>query len=198
MDDGLHRARHHDDIPGLALFYGGMVRSKNMLSVLMQVFVAFCLIAVVWVHLRLLDRLHRTATRSSAASTGCSCPGRSTEATRWRRRSSKGVAIPELVFVAFQLTFAAITCALIVGSFAERIKFSATLVFVVLWFTFAYAPIAHMVWYWDGPDADHRCEEPRRGDGRRPAGCGRRARSISRAARWCTSTPASPAWWAPT
>jgi Amt family ammonium transporter len=66
---------------------------------------------------------------------------------------SKGVAIPELVFIAFQLTFAGITCALIVGSFAERMKFSAMLVFAVLWFTFAYSPMAHMVWYWDGPDA---------------------------------------------
>jgi len=137
-------------IPGLALFYGGMVRAKNSLSVLMQVFVTFCLIAVVWV----TYGYSITFSGGSAFFGGFSklflsgVTGDSLAAT-----FSKGVAIPELVFVAFQLTFAAITCALIVGSFAERIKFSAALVFVVLWFTFAYAPIAHMVWYWDGPDA---------------------------------------------
>ncbi len=137
-------------IPGLALFYGGMVRAKNSLSVLMQVFVTFCLIAVVWVSYG----YSITFSGGGAFFGGFSklflsgVTGDSLAAT-----FSKGVAIPELVFVAFQLTFAAITCALIVGSFAERIKFSAALVFVVLWFTFAYAPIAHMVWYWDGPDA---------------------------------------------
>jgi ammonium transporter, Amt family len=137
-------------IPGLALFYGGMVRAKNSLSVLMQVFVTFCLIAVVWV----IYGYSITFSGGNAFFGGFSklflsgVTGDSLAAT-----FSKGVAIPELVFVAFQLTFAAITCALIVGSFAERIKFSAALVFVVLWFTFAYAPIAHMVWYWDGPDA---------------------------------------------
>ena len=137
-------------IPGLALFYGGMVRSKNSLSVLMQVFVTFCLIAVVWV----VYGYSITFTGGSAFFGGFSklflsgVTGDSLAAT-----FSKGVAIPELAFVAFQLTFAAITCGLIVGSFAERIKFSAALMFAVLWFTFAYAPIAHMVWYWDGPDA---------------------------------------------
>ena len=137
-------------IPGLALFYGGMVRAKNTLSVLMQVFVTFCLIAVVWV----VYGYSITFTGGGAFYGGFSklflsgVTGDSLGAT-----FSKGVAIPELAFVAFQLTFAAITCGLIVGSFAERIKFSAALVFAVLWFTFAYAPIAHMVWYWDGPDA---------------------------------------------
>ena len=137
-------------IPGLALFYGGMVRSKNTLSVLMQVFVTFCLIAVLWV----IYGYSITFTGGGAFFGGLSklflsgVTGESLAAT-----FSKGVAIPELAFVAFQCTFAAITCALIVGSFAERIKFSAALVFAVLWFTFAYAPIAHMVWYWDGPDA---------------------------------------------
>jgi ammonium transporter, Amt family len=137
-------------IPGLALFYGGMVRAKNTLSVLMQVFVTFCLIAVVWV----IYGYSITFTGGGAFFGGLSklflagVTGDSLGAT-----FSKGVAIPELAFVAFQLTFAAITCGLIVGSFAERMKFSATLVFAVLWFTFAYAPIAHMVWYWDGPDA---------------------------------------------
>ena len=137
-------------IPGLALFYGGMVRSKNTLSVLMQVFVTFCLISVVWV----VYGYSIAFTGGSAFFGGLSkmflsgVTGDSMAAT-----FSKGVAIPEIAFIAFQLTFAAITCGLIVGAFAERIKFSAVLVFSVLWFTFAYAPMAHMVWYWDGPDA---------------------------------------------
>ncbi|HUR88628.1 MAG TPA: ammonium transporter [Ramlibacter sp.] len=137
-------------IPGLALFYGGLVRSKNMLSVLMQVFVITCLIYILW-----------AVYGYSVAFTGGNpfvggldkiflkgMTGDSTAAT-----FSKGVVIPELTFMAFQATFAAITCALIVGSFAERMKFSAVLLFTVLWFTFSYLPIAHMVWYWDGPDA---------------------------------------------
>jgi len=137
-------------IPGLALFYGGMVRAKNTLSVLMQVFVTFCVISVVWV----VYGYSIAFTGGNAFFGGFSklflsgVTGDSMAAT-----FSKGVAIPELAFVAFQLTFAAITCGLIVGAFAERIKFSAVLVFSVLWFTFAYAPMAHMVWYWDGPDA---------------------------------------------
>jgi Amt family ammonium transporter len=137
-------------IPGLALFYGGLVRSKNMLSVLMQVFVVTSLIYVLWAiygytlafggggsFFGNLDKMFlKGITPDSVAAT-----------------FSKGVYIPELSFVAFQATFAAITCALIVGSFAERVKFSAVLLFCVLWFTFSYLPIAHMVWYWDGPDA---------------------------------------------
>jgi len=137
-------------IPGLALFYGGLVRSKNMLSVLMQVFVVTALIYVLWTlygysvaftagnpFMGTFDKVFlKGITPDSIAAT-----------------FSKGVVIPELSFVAFQATFAAITCALIVGAFAERIKFSAVLLFVVLWFTFSYLPIAHMVWYWDGPDA---------------------------------------------
>jgi Amt family ammonium transporter len=137
-------------IPGLALFYGGLVRSKNMLSVLMQVFVVTALIFVLWViygytvaftagnpFFGSFDKLFlKGITPDSVAAT-----------------FSKGVVIPELIFVAFQATFAAITCGLIVGSFAERAKFSAVLLFCVLWFTFSYLPMAHMVWYWDGPDA---------------------------------------------
>jgi Amt family ammonium transporter len=137
-------------LPGLALFYGGLVRSKNMLSVLMQVFVVSALIYVLWavygytlafggdgVFIGTLDKLFlKGITPDSVAAT-----------------FSKGVVIPELSFVAFQATFAAITCALIVGAFAERIKFSAVLAFSVLWFTFSYLPMAHMVWYWAGPDA---------------------------------------------
>ncbi|HEY8605700.1 MAG TPA: ammonium transporter [Noviherbaspirillum sp.] len=137
-------------IPGLALFYGGLVRSKNMLSVLMQVFMVFSLVVVLWCiygyslafteggsFIGSFDRLFLMGiTPETMAAT-----------------FSKGVVIPEFVFVAFQATFAAITCGLIVGAFAERIKFSAVLLFVVLWFTFAYLPAAHMVWYWAGPDA---------------------------------------------
>jgi Amt family ammonium transporter len=137
-------------IPGLALFYGGLVRSKNMLSVLMQVMMVFALITVLWViygyslaftasnpFFGTLDKLFlKGMTPESVAAT-----------------FSKGVYLPEFTFVAFQGTFAAITCCLIVGAFAERIKFSAVLLFCTLWFTFAYLPIAHMVWYWDGPDA---------------------------------------------
>jgi Amt family ammonium transporter len=142
-------------IPALALFYGGMVRAKNMLSVLMQVFVTFSLISVLWciygyslaftegnAFFGGFDRLFLAGTFDAAKGEF------STAAT-----FSKGVVIPELVFVAFQATFAAITCCLIVGAFAERMKFSAVLIFMVIWFTFAYAPIAHMVWFWPGPDA---------------------------------------------
>jgi Amt family ammonium transporter len=141
-------------IPALALFYGGMVRAKNMLSVLMQVFVTFSLIVVLWCIYgysfaftegnAFIGGLDRLFLKGTIAPDGVF----STAAT-----FSKGVVIPELLFVAFQATFAAITCCLIVGAFAERMKFSAVLVFMVIWFTFAYLPIAHMVWFWMGPDA---------------------------------------------
>lgn len=142
-------------VPGLALFYGGLVRSKNMLSVLMQVMVTFSLIVVLWfiygyslaftegnAYVGGFDRLFMKGTWDNVAGTF------GPAAT-----FSKGVYIPEIVFAAFQATFAGITCCLIVGAFAERIKFSAVLLFMVLWFTFSYAPIAHMVWFWMGPDA---------------------------------------------
>ena len=142
-------------IPGLALFYGGLVRSKNMLSVLMQVFVTFSMIVVLWCiygyslaftegnsFVGGLDRLFMKGLFDPA--TGTFAMGAT---------FSKGVVIPELLFMAFQATFAAITCCLIVGAFAERIKFSAMLMFMALWFTFSYTPIAHMVWFWMGPDA---------------------------------------------
>jgi Amt family ammonium transporter len=143
-------------VPALALFYGGMVRAKNMLSMLMQVFVTFSLIVVIWciygyslaftegnAYFGGLDRLFLKGAIPDALKGDYA-----TAAT-----FSKGVVIPEIVFVAFQATFAAITCCLILGAFAERAKFSAVLIFMVLWFTFAYAPIAHMVWFWMGPDA---------------------------------------------
>ena len=137
-------------IPGLALFYGGMVRSKNVLSVLMQVFVVFSLCIVLWV----------VFGYSLAFTTGNAFIGSldkillsGVDGTTLAATFSKGVYLPEYVYVCFQATFAAITPCLIVGAFAERIKFSSVLLFVVLWFTFAYLPVAHMVWFWDGPDA---------------------------------------------
>ena len=142
-------------IPALALFYGGMVRSKNMLSVLMQVFVVFSLVTVLWcvygyslaftegnAFIGGFDRLFLNGTFDAAK-------GEFSMAATF----SKATPIPELLFVAFQATFAAITCALILGAFAERVRFSAVLLFTVIWFTFAYLPIAHMVWFWMGPDA---------------------------------------------
>jgi Amt family ammonium transporter len=142
-------------VPALALFYGGMVRSKNALSMLMQVFVVFSLVTVLWciygyslaftegnAYFGSFDRLFLKGALDAGK-------GEYAMAATF----SKGVVIPEIVFVAFQATFAAITCCLVLGAFAERAKFSAVLVFIVLWFTFSYAPIAHMVWYWMGPDA---------------------------------------------
>ncbi len=137
-------------IPGLALFYGGLVRSKNMLSVLMQVFATFSLLTVLWV----IYGYSVAFTEGNAFFGGFSkmfmagITPDSKVAT-----FSKGQYLPEYIYVVFQLTFAAITPALIIGAVAERIKFSAVLLFMVLWFTFAYLPMAHMVWYWDGPDA---------------------------------------------
>ncbi len=137
-------------IPGLALFYGGLVRTKNMLSVLMQVFTVFCLCTVLWV----VYGYSLAFTEGNAFFCGFSkifLMGVTIESVA--ATFSKGVVIPELIYVFFQATFAAITPALILGAFAERMKFSAVLAFIVLWFTFAYLPIAHMVWYWAGPDA---------------------------------------------
>ena len=106
---------------------------------------------------------------------------------------SKATSIPELLFVAFQATFAAITVCLILGAFAERIKFSAVLLFAVLWFTFAYVPIAHMVWFWPGPDAYTDAKLVDATQRARPACSGSGARSTSPAAPSCTSTRASRA-----
>ncbi len=141
-------------LPGLALFYGGMVRAKNVLSLSMQIFVTYCLICVLWAvygyssaftsgnafiggldRLFLKDMLFPDGTLTPAAT------------------FSKGIYIPEYLYAAFQMTFAALTPCLIVGAFAERMKFTAVLLFCVVWFTFSYLPIAHMVWFWSGPDA---------------------------------------------
>jgi Amt family ammonium transporter len=141
-------------VPALALFYGGMVRSKNTLSMLMQVFVVFSLVTVLWciygyslaftegnAYFGGFDRLFLKGTFDATK-------GEYSMAATF----SKGTPLYELVYVAFQATFAAITCCLILGALAERAKFSAVLAFIVLWFTFSYAPIAHMVWFWMGPD----------------------------------------------
>jgi Amt family ammonium transporter len=142
-------------LPGLALFYGGLVRGKNVLSVLMQVFVGFSLITVLWfvygyslaftagnAFIGGFDRLFLDGVFDNVAGTFA-----------LGATFSKATPMYELVFVAFQATFAAITGCLILGSLVERVRFSAVLLFLTLWFTFAYCPIAHMVWFWAGPDA---------------------------------------------
>jgi Amt family ammonium transporter len=142
-------------IPGLALFYGGLVRSKNMLSVLLQVFMIFSVIIVLWClygySIAFTEKTAFFGGLDRAFLNGIWDPAKATFSTA--ATFSKGVVIPEFIYVAFQGTFAAITCGLIVGAFAERAKFSAVLAFMVLWFTFGYLPVAHMVWFWTGPDA---------------------------------------------
>ncbi len=140
-------------IPGLALFYGGLVRAKNMLSLLMQVFAIVAMVSIIWVvygyslaftgggrfndYIGGLDKMFlKGVTAETTAAT-----------------FSNGVVIPEYLYVAFQMTFACITPALIVGAFAERVRFPALMLFIALWVTFVYFPVAHMVWYWAGPDA---------------------------------------------
>jgi Amt family ammonium transporter len=134
-------------VPGLALFYGGMVRAKNVLSVSMQVFVVFSLCTVLWVIYGYSLSLNGPGTYVGDFSrfflSGLTAD--SNAAT-----FSEGVVIPEYVFVVFQATFAAITTCLAVGGFAERTKFSAVLIFAVLWFTFSYLPIARAVWFTEG------------------------------------------------
>ncbi len=142
-------------VPALALFYGGLVREKNMLSVLMQVFVGFSLISVLWC----VYGYSLAFTTGNAFFGGFSrlflngtfnpVDGSFSMAATF----DKATPLYELVYVAFQATFAAITCCLILGALVERMKFSAALLFMVIWFTFAYCPVAHMVWFWQGPDA---------------------------------------------
>lgn len=138
-------------IPGLALFYGGMVRTKNMLSVLMQVFATFSLLAILWAIYGYSVAFTEGGTAFFGGFSRVFLSGVTPDSTV--ATFSKGVVIPEYIYIAFQLTFAAITPALIIGAFAERVKFSAVLLFMILWFTFSYLPIAHMVWFWSGPDA---------------------------------------------
>ena len=140
-------------IPGLALFYGGLVRTKNMLSMLMQVFYTVCIVCVIWV-LYGYSMSFTEGTTYNALFGGFAkafLVGVTPETTV--ETFTNGVVIPELAYICFQMTFAAITPALIIGSMAERMKFSAVAIFIPLWVTFIYFPIAHMVWYWAGPDA---------------------------------------------
>ncbi|MBC7501223.1 MAG: ammonia channel protein, partial [Herminiimonas sp.] len=141
-------------IPGLALFYGGLVRSKNMLSILMQVFMIFAVIIVLWCiygySLAFTEGGNFIGSFDRIFLKGIWDPVKGVFAPA--ATFTKGVAIPEFIFVAFQATFAAITCGLIIGAFAERAKFSAVLLFIVIWFTFSYLPVAHMVWFWPGPE----------------------------------------------
>ena len=139
--------------PGLALFYGGLVRSKNVLSILMQTTTVFCMIAILWV----LFGYSLAFTNGDGAMApfigGWSKAFlHGVDPTTLAATFSKGVYLPEYVYVIFQMTFACITPALIIGAFAERMKFSAVLIFMVIWFCFSYLPMAHMVWWWAGPD----------------------------------------------
>jgi len=136
-------------VPGLALFYGGLVRTKNMLSVLMQVLMIVCVASLVWV----------SWGYSMAFTSGNEFVGgfsklflQGVDGTTVAATFSNNVYIPEYAFVCFQMTFACITPALIVGAFAERVKFTPLLIFIVAWLTIVYFPMAHMVWYWAGPD----------------------------------------------
>ena len=136
-------------VPGLALFYGGLVRTKNMLSVLMQVFMIVSIAALVWV----------SWGYTMAFTGGSEYVGgfsklflKGVDASTLSATFSNGVYIPEYAYIVFQMTFACITPALIVGAFAERVKFTPLMIFMVAWMTIVYFPIAHMVWYWAGPD----------------------------------------------
>ena len=140
-------------VPGLALFYGGLVRTKNMLSMCMQVFATLCLIAVLWV----LYGYSMAFTNGGGLNDFVGGFGKvflsGVDSTTLAATFSNGVYIPEYVYIAFQMTFACITPALILGAVAERMKFSSVMIFMALWVTLIYFPVAHMVWYWGGPDA---------------------------------------------
>jgi Amt family ammonium transporter len=140
-------------IPGLALFYAGLVRAKNAVSMLMQVFATVCLVVILWV----VYGYSLSFTNGGAVNDFVGGFSKAfligVDPSKTVGTFSNGVYIPEYVYIAFQMTFACITPALIVGGFAERMKFSALLLFVGLWVTFVYFPMAHMVWYWPGPDA---------------------------------------------
>ncbi|GHC04437.1 ammonium transporter [Thermomonas carbonis] len=137
-------------LPGLALFYGGLVRSKNVLSILIQNLAVFSLVAVLWA----LYGYSFAFTEGNAFIGGTNrVLAAGLNASSIGATFTKGVYIPELAFFVFQGAFACITCALVVGAFAERVKFAGVMLFTVLWFTFAYLPMAHMVWFFPGPDA---------------------------------------------
>ncbi|HEY0270871.1 MAG TPA: ammonium transporter [Sphingomonas sp.] len=138
-------------VPGLALFYGGLVRTKNMLSILTQTLMCVCMVAVIWVCWGYSEAFTAGPTPFFGGLSKLFLKG--VDANAMAATFSNGVYIPELVYVLFQMTFACITPALIFGSFAERVRFSPLMLFVALWVTFVYFPMAHMVWYWEGPDA---------------------------------------------
>jgi Amt family ammonium transporter len=140
-------------IPGLALFYGGLVRTKNMLSVLTQVFAIVSMVGVLWVLYGYSEAFTNGGGLNDYVGGFSKAFLKGVDATSTAATFSNGVVIPEYAYMVFQMTFAMITPALIVGSFAERIKFSAVMLFVLLWVTLIYFPIAHMVWYWGGPDS---------------------------------------------
>ncbi len=140
-------------VPGLALFYGGLVRTKNMLSMFMQVFATLCLVGIIWVLYGYSMAFTNGGALNNFVGGFSKAFLRGVDANSLAGTFSNGVYIPEYVYIVFQMTFACITPALILGAVAERLKFSAMLVFMALWVTFIYFPIAHMVWYWGGPDA---------------------------------------------
>ena len=198
-------------IPGLALFYGGLVRTKNMASVLTQVFAIVSMIGVTWTLYGYSMAFTDGGSMTPWVGGFTKAFLHGVDANSTAATFSNGVVIPELAYFVFQMTFAMITPALIVGAFAERIKFSAVMLFILLWSTLIYYPIAHWVWYVAAPDdvanaakalaaaAAMRRPRPRR----RPsstkspalsAGLPALAPSTSRAARWCTSMPVSRAW----
>jgi ammonium transporter, Amt family len=137
-------------VPALALFYGGLVRTKNMLSLLMQVFMIVSVASLVWVCWGYSMSFTGGSTQFVGGLSKAFLKG--VDATTFAATFSNGVYLPEYAYVIFQMTFACITPALIVGAFAERVKFSALMIFVVAWLTIVYFPIAHMVWYFAGPD----------------------------------------------
>ena len=139
-------------VPGLALFYGGLVRTKNMLSVLTQIFAIVCLVGIIWVVYGYSLAFTNGGSLNAYVGGFSKAFLRGVTPDTTVPTFSNGVVIPEYVYVAFQMTFAMITPALIVGAIAERMKFSALIVFIVLWVTLVYFPMAHMVWYWAGPD----------------------------------------------
>ena len=140
-------------IPGLALFYGGLVRTKNMLSILTQVLATVCMVSLIWVFYGYSMAFTNGGGLNDFVGGFDKIFLKGVDVNAVAATFSNGVVIPELVYMAFQMTFACITPALIVGAFAERVKFSALMVFVALWVTLVYFPMAHMVWYWAGPDA---------------------------------------------
>ncbi|MCE4223288.1 ammonium transporter [Methylobacterium sp. C25] len=139
-------------VPGLALFYGGLVRTKNMLSVLTQVFAIACIVCLLWVFYGYSLAFTNGGGLNDFVGGFSKAFLKGVDANSTVATFSNGVVIPEYVYICFQMTFAMITPALIVGAFAERMKFSALIVFIVLWVTLIYFPMAHMVWYWPGPD----------------------------------------------